>query len=61
MPHSTKWEYKVADARQWWTPSGGTNSDWQAAYERRMNELGKDGWVLMHRDGTTMFFMRPLR
>ena len=60
-PHAAKWEYKVEDARQWVTPSGGTNSDWQASYERRMNELGKDGWVLMHRDGNIMFFMRPLK
>lgn len=59
-PHATKWEYKVEDARRWVT-SAGITPDWQATYQSHLNDLGRDGWVLMHMDGSIIYLMRPLK
>jgi hypothetical protein len=61
MPHATKWEYKVEDATHW-TIRGAGPQAWQAGYQSHLNDLGKDGWVLVtEQDGRIFYFKRPLK
>jgi len=60
VSHTTKWEYKMEDTRQW-APSAGSTQDWQATCTSHLNDLGKEGWVFMHKDGATIYFMRPAK
>jgi hypothetical protein len=51
-PHAVKWEYKVTSAPHgpYGTTSPQENRDLQQTF---LNDLGKDGWVLIdERDGT---------
>jgi hypothetical protein len=60
MPHATKWEYKVEDATHWSTRGSGPQA-WQASYQSHLNDLGKDGWVLItEQDERIFYFKRPL-
>ncbi|SPE61527.1 conserved exported hypothetical protein [Verrucomicrobia bacterium] len=59
-PHATKWEYKVADLPHH-RPPGGLQElrDDQQSF---LNDLGKEGWVLIaESDGTVFYFKRPLK
>jgi hypothetical protein len=61
MSHATKWEYKIEDANQWQV-KGADPQAWRAGYEARLNDLGKDGWVLiMERDGRIFYFKRVIK
>ena len=62
-PHVTKWEYKVAHV-----PSLPVNSstpspqEWRDRTQRFLNDLGKDGWVLVSEsEGRTFYFKRPIK
>jgi len=61
-PHATKWEYKVAsphlrgDANRTEGPEGV-----RQAQEALLNDLGKEGWVLVGQtDGRFFYFKRPV-
>ena len=58
--HTTKWEYKVTDAPR--GPLGTTspqeNRDLQQAF---LNDLGKDGWVLINESDGTFYLVRPVK
>ena len=62
-PHVTKWEYKVALAPP--PREGMSNVDPQARRDRTqtfLNDLGKDGWVLVNGEGGSVFyFKRPIK
>ena len=61
--HSTKWEYKVASPARsdFGGPSGGP-AEVRRGQEAFLNDLGKDGWVLISQaDGRVFYFMRPLK
>jgi hypothetical protein len=58
-PHATKWEYKVVNA-----PHLTVGTDPQgpvAAWQSFLNDLGKDGWVLIERDGLVFYLKRPIK
>jgi len=59
-PRAAKWEYKVEDARQW-VPRDSVTPDWLVISERHLNDLGKDGWVLIQRDGSVYYFKRAAK
>lgn len=59
-PRSAKWEYKVEDERKWVSRDSPT-PDWPVVVQRHLNELGKDGWVLIQRDGNLCFLMRAMK
>jgi hypothetical protein len=61
-PHATKWEYKVAfDPR----PAAGSGPEERRALEQKfLNDLGKDGWVLVSgggQEGNWFYFRRPVK
>jgi hypothetical protein len=49
--HPERWEYKVADA------SGNTRD----ALEPFLNNMAKDGWILVQRDSSGWFYFRRVR
>ena len=64
-PHATRWEYKVAsphlhrgeapDAN-----SAGSPEAVRQAQEALLNDLGREGWVLVSQtDGRIFYFKRP--
>ncbi len=62
-PHAPKWEYKVARL-----PRGGDANRAESpeavreAQETLLNDLGKEGWVLVSQtDGRLFYFKRPVR
>ena len=59
-PHhaSNRWEYKVAE-----TPIGpeGTRPVSIHRREEFLNELGRDGWVLVAADADLFYLKRPMR
>lgn len=62
-PHTTKWEYKVArltrggDANHAESPEAVRESQ-----ETLLNDLGKEGWVLIsQQDGRIFYFRRAAR
>ena len=73
--HVTKWEYKVAVApRMPAIQFGGTTNapasqeSFRDIMQRRreaqqkfLNELGKDGWVLINENEGTLYFKRPIK
>jgi hypothetical protein len=56
--HATHWEYKVAV-----TPVGpsGTRPTEAAQREHFLNELAKDGWVMVTTEGDYLYVKRPKR
>ena len=61
MSHATKWEYKVEDSSLWQIRGTGPQA-WRASYEGHLNDLGKDGWVLItQHDDRIFYFKRPTK
>ncbi|HWW00466.1 MAG TPA: DUF4177 domain-containing protein [Candidatus Acidoferrum sp.] len=64
-PRVVKWEYKVAapPPRQGFGgPGGGSLEEVRENQQAFLNELGKDGWVLVSQnDGRVFFFKRPIK
>ena len=61
--HKTKWEYKVASGPRvsFGGPSGGPEEARQRQQDF-LNELGKDGWVLVSQsDGRVFYFKRAIK
>ena len=59
--HAAKWEYKVEDMTQWAVRGTGPQA-WREAYQNHLNDLGKDGWMLItETDGRILYFKRPAR
>ncbi len=62
-PRATKWEYKVASPHL--SPFGGPSGGPEAAREAQqafLNDLGKEGWVLVSEtDGRVFYFIRQAR
>ena len=57
--NATKWEYKVAQA-----PSslGHTYQEIRELQQTFLNDLGKEGWVLINEnEGETFYFKRPVK
>ena len=61
-PHATKWEYIVADGPP---PHLGPNfnpQEFREGTQRFLNDLGKDGWVLVSvSEGRVFYFKRPIK
>ena len=61
-PHVTKWEYKVANGPP---PHLGPNfnpQEFREGTQRFLNDLGKDGWVLVSvSEGRVFYFKRPIK
>jgi ABC-type sugar transport system substrate-binding protein len=59
-PHAAKWEYKIAFA-----PNGTANTyptqENRDVQQTLLNDLGKDGWVLISADNGTFYFKRPVK
>jgi len=58
--HATQWEYKVSPP----TVSGAapaTNQEKWKAQQDWLNELGSDGWILIFRDDSGVFYLRRPR
>jgi hypothetical protein len=62
-PHAAKWEYKVASPHL--GPFGGPSGGPEAAREAQqafLNDLGKEGWVLVSAtDGRVFYFIRQVK
>jgi hypothetical protein len=71
-PHVTRWEYKVTIP----PPLPGdtnppnlskmqllmeTDRKWRENQQTFLNDLGKDGWVLINEDEGTFYFKRPVK
>ena len=57
-PRVARWEYKVAFAPH---PQDGPQ-EWGKAQQAFLNDLGKNGWVLVSQtDGRVFYFRRPIR
>jgi len=52
---SQQWEYRAA------MPPGGAHPVSIEARQQFLNELGKDGWVLVAADGDLFYLKRPKR
>ena len=62
-PSVAKWEYKVAvpPRMPFGGPAGGPEQ-FRENQEAFLNELGKDGWVLISQtEGRIFYFKRPLK
>jgi len=60
--HAAKWEYKVAEAPHPPPSSGASPEDWRDRQQTFLNDLGKDGWVLVNEtDGRVFYFIRPIK
>lgn len=58
-PRGAKWEYKVASPHL--TPGGGPEGA-REAQQAFLNDLGKEGWVLVgQNEGRIFYFKRPVR
>ena len=55
--HATRWEYKVVPEKR----AGLTPAEWMNKGEALMDDLGKDGWVLVDVSDATYYFKRPVR
>jgi hypothetical protein len=66
-PDSTRWEYKVATfhQRRSLTPDANSEGGLEAvreAQENLLNDMGREGWVLVSQnDGRIFYFKRPVR
>ena len=50
---ATQWEYKVTYPERNSDPNG------NAAQERLLNDLAKDGWIFIQKENGSEFFKRP--
>jgi hypothetical protein len=63
--HVTQWEYKVVTAPELAGTMGQPNQE--VARQRRaneqefLNELGKDGWMMVSEDSGIFYLRRPLK
>ena len=58
-PHAYKWEYKVASPH---LAIGRGPEDAREAQQAFLDELGKEGWVLISQsDGRVFYFARPIK
>jgi hypothetical protein len=55
--HVTRWEYKAVREER----VGHTPAEWMRIGEALMDELGKDGWILVTVSEATYYFKRPVR
>jgi hypothetical protein len=55
--HQKQWEYKVERILQ---PSPGTE-EFDKVQQTQLNEMGKDGWVLVTKDANAFYFERVKR
>jgi hypothetical protein len=61
-PNATKWEYKVASPPHPPTANDAGPQQWQAIQQQFLNDLGKDGWVLVSEtDGRIFYLKRPMK
>lgn len=64
-PRAAKWEYKVATAPELTGTMGQPNQEvarrLRANNQEFLNELGKDGWMLVNEDSGTFYLKRPLK
>jgi hypothetical protein len=62
-PRVAKWEYKVAAAPRPKAIAGAVASpeEWQESEQALLNELGKDGWVLVSQNNGVFYFKRPIK
>jgi hypothetical protein len=66
-PHASRWEYKVVSPhlRRGEGPdanSAGSPEAVRKAEEALLNDLGREGWVLVSQtDGRIFYFKRPVR
>jgi hypothetical protein len=58
-PHASKWEYKVVSHP--WAAAGPTPEAAREARQAFLNDLGKEGWVLIQMDGMLFYFKRPVK
>ena len=59
--HVTKWEYKIEDMTQYSIRDAGPQA-WQDSYRSHLNDLGKEGWVLISENESRIFyFKRPIK
>jgi Domain of unknown function (DUF4177) len=58
--HVTKWEYKVVAGPD--DPGKPFPQDWREREQRFLNDLGKDGWVLVQElNGQVFYLKRPIK
>ncbi len=61
-PRVTRWEYKVVDRPPISFAERQDRQGYREAVTRLLNDLGKDGWVLVSQtDGQVFYFRRPLK
>jgi hypothetical protein len=64
-PRAAKWEYKVATAPELTGTMGQPNQEvarrLRANNQEFLNELGKDGWMLVNEDSGKFYLRRPLK
>ena len=64
-PHVTKWEYKVVTAPELTGTMGQPNQEVaqrkRANEQEFLNELGKDGWMVVSEDSGTFYLRRPVK
>jgi PBP1b-binding outer membrane lipoprotein LpoB len=59
--NATNWEYKVAHAPSY---AGHTSQEIREIQQTFLNDLGKEGWVLIYENqeqGDTFYFKRPVK
>ena len=57
--NATKWEYKVAQAPSYF---GHTNQEIREIQQTFLNDLGKEGWVLINENEQGTFYLkRPVK
>ena len=60
-PRVTQWEYKIV-AAPWLLPHGsGSETEGRKNQEAVMNQMGKDGWILVDVTDANYYFKRPLK
>ena len=57
-PHASKWEYKVASPQRAFVVGP---EDAREAKQAFLNDLGKEGWLLVQVDGMNFYFKRPVK
>jgi hypothetical protein len=57
--HSARWEYKVAAGPRF--EAGMSPKQFYEAEQAFLNDLGKDGWVLVSEDQRVYYLKRPKR
>lgn len=59
-PHTAKWEYKIENAMKWTVKGEGPDA-WRETYQSHLNELGKEGWVLIEHHDYVFYFKRAIK